>query len=99
MKKTSDVTKRRNFQVRLICIQDIIDAQSERDLRYIYIRNVGGVYGITPNAVRYQIRHHRLRWRRLGTNLQVCVSDLEQFILPINGKSVDRPKPLLGQLA
>lgn len=80
MKETSDITKRRNTQLRLVCIQDIIDAQSEIELRYIDIKSVGDIYGITPNAVRYQIRRHRLRWKRNATCLQVCISDLEQFL-------------------
>ena len=99
MKETSNLTKRRHSPVRLVCIQDIMDAQSNIELRYIDVKSVGDVYGLTPNAVRYHIMHHRLRWRRQGANLQACADDLDIFVLPVNAKPVGRPKGLLGHSA
>ncbi len=71
--------------VRYVAFQDIIDAQTGLDLNYIDIQKVGAEYGITPRAVRYQIQHNRLRWRREGARLQPCIPDLDMFI-----KGVDR---------
>lgn len=92
MHETSNITKRRNLQIRLVCTQDIMDAQSGVELRYIDIKSVGDLYGITPNAVQYQIKRNRLRWRRNGMHLQVCVSDLKQFLQPIGNKPDGSPK-------
>ncbi|MDL2313946.1 hypothetical protein LJC36_03080 [Desulfovibrio sp. OttesenSCG-928-C14] len=96
LKETSDITKRRNSRIRLVCVQDIIDVQTGVELRYLGVKRVGEEFDITPNAVRYQIKHHRLRWRRNGVYLEVCISDLEHFLRPAHEKSNGSPRGLLG---
>lgn len=74
-------------QVRYVAYQDIIDVQTGLDLEYVDIQKAGPEYGIAPRAVRYQIRHHRIRWRRAGTRLQPCAPDLDMFVKDTERKS------------
>lgn len=99
LKETSDITKRRSSRIQLVCVQDIIDAQTGVELHYLGIKNAGEAYDISTNAVRYQIKHRRLRWRRTGTHLEVCISDLEQFLQPTDGKTNGSARGFLGKSA
>jgi hypothetical protein len=96
VKETTDISRHRKSRLRYVCLQDIIDAQSGLELSYIDISRVGSIYGITPNAVRYQIKNHRLRWRRNGVHIQPCVSDLDLFVQDTRAKPVGRPKDVLS---
>jgi hypothetical protein len=77
---THDKAKSGRPLVRYVSFQDILDAQTGLGLNYIDIHKVGSEFGIAPRCVRYQIRHHRLRWRREGAYLQPCIPDLDMFI-------------------
>ncbi|MDR1242225.1 MAG: hypothetical protein LBM00_05520 [Deltaproteobacteria bacterium] len=96
VKETSDISRHSNSRLRYVCLQDIIDAQSDLELSYIDISRVGSVYGLTSNAVRHQIKKHRLRWRRNGVHLQPCSSDLDLFVQDSKTKPVGRPKGTLS---
>jgi hypothetical protein len=92
VKETSDISRHSNSRLRYVCLQDIIDALSGLELSYIDISRVSSVYGLTPNAVRHQIKNRRLRWRRDGVHLQPCAADLDLFVQGFKAKPVNRPK-------
>ena len=92
VKETSDISRHSDSRLRYVCLQDILDAQSGLELRFMDIGQVMKEYGITPNAVRHQIRRRRLRWRRNGVTLQPCVSDLELFIREARTKPAGQPE-------
>lgn len=69
-------SRRKTVYVKL---SDIEEYLSGIELEYIEVKNIPHQYGMTKNAVRYQIMHGRLRWIRYGTSLHVCKSDFELF--------------------
>lgn len=79
-KDTTDMTKKGRRRVRYVSYQDILDELNGLELNYVDIKLVNSMFGITPRVVRYQIKNHRLRWRRKGTSRQPCVADLELYV-------------------
>jgi len=92
VKKTSDIARGNSVKQRYVLLQDILDAQSGLESSYMDISKVYSVYGLTTSAVRDQIKKHRLRWKRRGVHLQVCVSDLEEFFQEAEGKTSGHKK-------
>lgn len=99
VKDTTDMTKKGRAKVRYVSYQDILDAQNGLELDYVGIKQVDSMFGIASRVVRYQVENHRLRWRRNGTNLQVCVSDLELYASGSMPESAARSKATLSQAA
>lgn len=90
--ETTDITSSSSNKLKFVCLDDISDALDGRELEYVDISLVGSEYGITPSAVRYQIKRGRLRWRRQGDSLQSCKPDLDQFVEGATSRPSGRPK-------
>lgn len=80
VKDTTDMTQKNRTRVRYVSYQDILDVLNCLELSYVDIKLVKSLFGISPRVVRYQIKNHRLRWRRNGSSLQPCVVDLELYV-------------------
>ena len=80
VKDTSCIQQGRRPQIRYVVYQDILDAQAGVELSYIALHNVSERYGISPRAVRHQIEGRRVRWRRVGAQLQPCAPDLDMLV-------------------
>jgi hypothetical protein len=84
---TTDITQRPQLRLRVVCLRDILDVKSGLELVFTDMRTAAEKYGVTPSAIHYHIKRHRIRWRRGGT-LQPCAADLDILLRP-DGKDAD----------